>query len=85
MILITLPDEQATEKLTKICELLTDMVMEDWLALDGKRSHRPKMPGRDTLPEGHCTFEYACNNPIKHWRYMHDDDMWIPVCRSHRP
>lgn len=85
MILITRPDEEVKEKLTEICRLLTLVVMDDWEALDSKRSHRAKMPGKAALPEGHCTFEYACNNPIKHWRYMHDENTWIPVCRSHRP
>lgn len=84
MILITRPDEEVKEKLTEICRLLTFVLMDDWEALDAKRSHRPKMPGRAALPDGQCTYLYACNNPIKHWRYMHETNLWIPVCRSHR-
>jgi hypothetical protein len=83
-VLIRGEEPEVTEKLTEICRLLTIVLNDEWERVAGIVSHRAKMPGRDALPDGHCTFEYACNNPIKHWRYIHERNEWIPVCRRHQ-
>lgn len=81
-------DEVLREVLTKVGELLAPLIEDDFrrsvnagIAL---KAERPPAPGKLSLPEGQCTFEYECTRKVEHWRYLPDRNQWIPVCRSHR-
>lgn len=86
----TMTDDEVKQRLTLICDLLTEMVTraDDEVRREGVEKIREIKRGRPNqpkkLPKGNCTFTYECNEDIAHWRFNGEKNIWIPVCKRHK-